>query len=486
MGAKPDGTFLESITNRNSYIALRDREAMRTELDWSDYQDQGMGDAYADIPKHGENFAKAVAVCIRSGVCEQPSKGVMCPSFRISGNPQLSPGGRVKMLKLALNADSEQALLADAELAAAMDLCVACKGCKRECENNVDMAAIKVEFEAQRLKSRSLSLRSRLFAYSPFLLQRQPLLAHLIRWRNRLPWLAWLGERTLGIAAAVPLPEVDPRPFAPSRVVHEPLDRPPAEAEREVVLWVDSVTSLFAPRQAEDALQVLRAAGYRVHLLHPRSRPGITLDSGRSLLSQGLVAETREVASQLLDALWPHIQAQRPIVGLEPSSLLMLRDEFKMLRLGVAAEPLARLALLFEEFVAGEIVNGRFRLPLIPLAETGPVRVHGHCHQKASGAMKSMRKALRLIPELDFGFIDASCCGMAGTFGLEAEHRIASEQMANLALIPSLQAAPEARILCNGFGCSHQIRVMTGRTPLHLVNLLAAALPPHLRACAAA
>ena len=96
-----------------------------------------------------------------------------------------------------------------------MDLCVACKGCKRECENNVDMAAIKVEYEAQRLKSQPLSLRSRIFAHSPFLLHRLPLLATAIRWRNRLPLLAWLGERSLRIAAKVPLPEVAPRPFAP-------------------------------------------------------------------------------------------------------------------------------------------------------------------------------------------------------------------------------------------------------------------------------
>lgn len=453
---------------------------MRTELDWSDYQDQGMGDAYADIPKRGENFAKAVAVCIRSGVCEQQGKGVMCPSFRISGNPQLSPGGRVKMLKLALNAESEQALLADPELAAAMDLCVACKGCKRECENNVDMAAIKIEYEAQRLKSQPLSLRSRLFAYSPFLLYRLPLLAKAIRWRNRLPWLAWLGERSLGIAARVPLPEVAAQPFVPRQAVYQPLGRPAAKAEREVVLWVDSFTSLFAPRQAEDALRTLRAAGYRVHLLHPRSRPGVILDTGRTLLSHGLVAEARDTASQLLDALWPHVQAQRPILGLEPSTLLMLRDEFKMLRLGVAAEQAGKLAVLFEEFVASELVNGRFQLPVQPLTDASPVLVHGHCHQKASGAMKSMRKALRLIPGLEFSFIDASCCGMAGTFGFEAEHRDASEQMAKLSLVPTLQATPEARILCNGFGCSHQIRVMTGRAPLHLVSLLAAALPDSL------
>ncbi len=186
---------------------------MRTELDWSEYQDRGMGDAYADIPKQGGDFAKAVAVCIRSGVCEQHGRGVMCPSFRITEKQLFSPGGRVQLLKRALNSD-EAALTADTELAEAMDLCVACKGCKRECENSVDMAQIKIEYLAQQLKIQPLSWRSRLFAYSPIWLNQYPILGALIRWRNKSALLAKLGEKLLGIAAKVPLPEVTHKPRA--------------------------------------------------------------------------------------------------------------------------------------------------------------------------------------------------------------------------------------------------------------------------------
>ncbi len=449
---------------------------MKTELDWSDYKDSGMGDAYADIPKIGGDFAKAVAVCIRSGVCEQHGRGVMCPSFRVTENPLLSPGGRVTVLKKVLN-DSEDAFLKDKELAEAMDLCVACKGCKRECENNVDMAQIKIEYLAQKNKLEPLSLRSKLFAWSSILLYRYPILRTLIRLRNRSSLLRWLGEKTFGIAAKVALPEVAEKPFQPEEVTYMPLAPHPSGEAKEVVLWADSFSSLFDPKQAEDALYLLRLAGFQVHIVHPLSHRGTILDSGRALLTFGLVDETRQVAKQLIGSLLPFLNADMPIIGLEPSSLLMLRDEYKTLGLGENALKLAKHAVLFEEFVSAELTRGGFNLPYIDGKIAKPVLVHGHCHEKAIGAMKSIRRVLKSVPGLDFSFIESSCCGMAGTFGLEAEHVEYSHQMAQQALVPALQAAPpEALVVSNGFGCAHQIRVTSGRSTCHLATLLRQAL----------
>ena len=140
-----------------------DRACMKLFLDWSAYENAGMGDAYADIPKQGADYAKAIAVCIGSKQCEQEGKGVMCPSYRISHQAALSPGGRVKLLKAALNAEDSRAFF-NSELADAMDLCVSCKGCKRECENGVDMALIKAEYLAQRSKYWGMPLRQRITA----------------------------------------------------------------------------------------------------------------------------------------------------------------------------------------------------------------------------------------------------------------------------------------------------------------------------------
>jgi Fe-S oxidoreductase len=140
---------------------------MKTFLDWSAYEDAGMGDAYADIPKSGGNFAKAVAVCINSRRCESLDKGLMCPSYRLDGDPDLSTGARVRLLKAALNGEMGPQGLLDPRLVEAMDLCVSCKGCKRECENNVDMAMIKIEYLAQRLLLTGASLRTRLLSGLP-------------------------------------------------------------------------------------------------------------------------------------------------------------------------------------------------------------------------------------------------------------------------------------------------------------------------------
>lgn len=436
---------------------------MKTFLDWSAYQDAGMGDAYADIPKTGGDFAKAVAVCINSKACESHNpKGVMCPSFRVGGDDHLSTGGRVRLLKAALNGELGGRALADPALGRAMDLCVSCKGCKRECENAVDMALIKVEYLAQLNGQTGLSLRSRMFAHLPVWLHHWPWLERLVAWRNRSKRLAWLGERLLGIAAERLLPVPAAQPFAskPGVALSEP--------GREAVLFVDTFSRYFEPDIAESALAVLRAAGYHAIVAEP-ARAGRPLCCGRTYLAQGMVAEARAEARRMLDALLPHAEAGRPIIGLEPSCLLSLRDEYKALGLGEDAGKVAAQALLFEEFIARELANKSFKLALKPLDK--PVLVHGHCHQKAVGAMKSMRKVLKLISGLNFELVESSCCGMAGSFGLEAEHAALSQAMAEQALLPALRAYPGSLVLSNGFSCRQQIRAGDGRAGLHIAQL---------------
>lgn len=446
---------------------------MKTFLDWSAYQDAGMGDAYADIPRHGDNFAKAVAVCINSRQCEAEGKQVMCPSFRVSGNEHLSTGGRVRLLKAALNSDLAEQALADPALAEAMDLCVACKGCKRECEANVDMPLIKAEYLAQRAARQGLSWRSRLFGHTPRWLHRAPWLKPLVRWRNASPLLARLSERLFGLAAVRALPEPAPQPFAAA-----PANSAPAAGLPEVVLLVDTFTRHFEPGIAEAALAVLQAGGYRVLIAEPEGNdgePARALCCGRTYLAQGMVEEARSEARRLIQALLPHVQAGRTVVGLEASCVLGLRDDAQALGLGEAVEQVAKHTLLFEEFLARESTAKRLDLPLKALAERETL-VHGHCHQKAVGAMKSMRRVLKLIPDHDFTLIEAGCCGMAGTFGIEKEHAEMSSRMAEQALLPALREKPEARVVANGFSCRHQMRAHGDQRPRHLAELLRDAL----------
>ncbi|WP_367155476.1 (Fe-S)-binding protein [Methylomonas sp. HYX-M1] len=442
---------------------------MKLFLDWSSYENAGMGDAYADIPKHGADFAKAVAVCIGSRQCEQKSaKGVMCPSYRISDNPLLSPGGRVKLLKAALNAENPQALF-DKSLEQAMALCVSCKGCKRECENEVDMALIKAEFLAQKTAQQGIPLRRRLWAETPRLLA-LPGVRRLIARRNASLWLRALGEKYLGISAAAPLPLPAERAFQCKPALADRNDR-------SVVLFVDTFSRYFNPAAADAAVRLLESGGYRVHVAGAEDKTRRPLCCGRSYFSNGLIDRAKSEAQRLLAALLPHIDAGSTIIGLEPSCILSLRDEYLKLGLGEPARKLAEKVLLLEEFIVREQTGNRWTLQFAAIPALPKVLMHGHCHQKAVGAVKSMRKLLKQIPGLQFELIESSCCGMAGNFGLEAEHHPHAQQMAELALFPALRSAPEAVLLSNGFSCQQQIANGGFSQPLHLAELLCLALP---------
>ncbi len=450
---------------------------MKTYLDWSAYQDAGLGDAYADIPQHGGDFAKAVAVCINSRQCEVTGKQVMCPSFQASGNPHLSTGGRVRLLKAALSNDLPQAALRDPTLAEAMELCVSCKGCKRECEANVDMALIKVEYQAQRAAQEGVRLRARLLAHTPRWLHRAPWLKPLIRWRNRSPLLRRLSERWLGLSAQRPLPEPVPRPYAPSSASGA-LATAPLEGRPEVVLFIDTFTHHFEPEIAEAAVTVLRAGGYSVQVVQPEAsdpEPTRPLCCGRTYLVHGLLDEARTEIRRLSAALRPHLEAGRVVVGLEASCVVNLRDDAQALGLGAAVAALGKHVLLFEEFLARESMAKRLHLPLRSLKGSETL-VHGHCHQKAVGAMKAMRRVLKLIPDHAFVMLEAGCCGMAGTFGVEAEHAELASALAERELMPALRDNPTARVIANGFSCRQQVRAHGDARSRHVAVLLREAL----------
>ena len=446
---------------------------MKHHLDWSSYETAGQGDAYAGIPATGGDFAKAVAVCISDKLCQRTPKGVMCPSFRVTDDVAHSPGGRVVVLKAALNGEFGDDAFADPRLAAAMELCVGCKGCKRECANQVDMAAIKIEYQAQRNEKLGVSLRERLVAGLPIWLRHRDVLRSLIRWRNSSPGLAKLGERFLKISAQRQLPEPAVAPYA-APVISDGNEA----SDRDVILFVDTFALHFEPEIAQAAHEVLTAAGYRVitlQALPEDEEADRALCCGRTYLSLGQVAAARREARRLQAALRPALAAGIPVVGLEPSCILSLRDDHLKLGLGEEAVALSKQVYLLEEFIAREHDRKRFALEFKPLPR-GKTLVHGHCHQKAVGAMKSLRKVLRLIPEFEFEFIEASCCGMAGSFGLEAEHADISMRMAEIDLLPALRAAPDATILANGFSCRHQIREGVDRKPVHVALLLRDAL----------
>jgi Fe-S oxidoreductase len=240
-------------------------------------------------------------------------------------------------------------------------------------------------------------------------------------------------------------------------------------------LFVDTFNRYFEPENARAAADVLQAAGYHVQLPHAAdsARP---LCCGRTFLASGLVDEAKTEARRMLEALTPFIERDIPIVGLEPSCLLTLRDEYRSLLGRDASAGLARQALLFEEFLAREAKAGKLDLKLNALPQKKAL-LHGHCHQKAFNVMGSVNQVLGLIPGLKVETIESSCCGMAGAFGYDAEHFDVSMKMAEISLLPKVRsAAGDELIVADGTSCRHQIHDGSGRGAQHVARVLRAAL----------
>ncbi len=419
-----------------------------------------------DWPEPG-GFAGAVEMCNNNGHCRKFDAGVMCPSFRATGDERHLTRGRANTLRLALSGQlGPEAMTSDA-LYETMALCVGCKGCKRECPTGVDMARMKTEFLHAYRGRHGLRIFDRLVAYLPRYAPLASRLRGLLALRDRLPVLARLSERWFGFSARRKLPAWSARPFRSHATT------PTAGASR-VVLLVDTFNRWFEPENAQAAIAVLEAAGYEVIVAGDQAGP--PLCCGRTFLAAGLVDEARAEARRMIDALRPHVPDGLPIIGLEPSCLFTLRDEFSALLPDEGSRRLAGQAVLFEEFLLREQAAGRAKLSLKALPQAKAL-VHGHCHQKAFDAFKPTLTLLKQIPGLDVQAIESSCCGMAGAFGYEAKHYEVSMKMAELSLLPAIRNGdPDALLVADGTSCRHQIADGSGRTALHIARVLQQAL----------
>ena len=415
-------------------------------------------------------FAPAVEMCNNNGHCRKFDAGTMCPSYRATGDEQHLTRGRANTLRLAISGQlGADALVSDA-MRETMDLCVGCKGCRRECPTGVDMARMKIEFQHQYGKRHGLSLRQKLIAYLPRYASAASKLAPLLNLRDTIPGAAWLTEKLFGLSARRRLPRWSSRPFAsPAKSAR------PGASDRDVVLFVDTFSRWFEPDNARAAQEVLAAAGYEVEIASPADN-GRPLCCGRTFLAAGLVDEAKVEAQRMLKALKPYVERGIAVVGLEPSCLLTLRDEYLAMGLGDEAVALSQRAMLFEEFIAAQADAGALQLELVPLA-TNAALLHGHCHQKAFDAMPAVRKVLAMVPGLKVETVESSCCGMAGSFGYEAEHFEVSMKMAELSLLPAVRKAkPETMVVADGTSCRHQIHDGSGREALHVARVLQMAL----------
>ncbi|HEV2430704.1 MAG TPA: FAD-linked oxidase C-terminal domain-containing protein, partial [Burkholderiales bacterium] len=394
--------------------------SLSTSLDWSEWG----------------GYDKAVEMCNNNGHCRKFDAGTMCPSYRATLDEVHLTRGRANTLRLAL---SNQIPFDEAK--EALDLCVSCKGCKRECPTGVDMARMKVEFTAHYKARHGFSARDRAIAYLP----------RYAAWAARLAPIANFTSSAfrsfLGFSARRELPKWRSDFFAEE-----------GRSDGDVVLFVDTFNRYFEPENARAAMKVLEAAGHRVYA--PRG-----LCCGRTFLSAGMVEEAKTEARRMVEALAPF--KGKPIVGLEPSCLFSLRDELPALGFG----ELAPQAVLFEEFLARDSGKLKFR------EIKQQALLHGHCHQKAFDVMPAVEKVLGMVPGLTVSTVQTSCCGMAGSFGYEAEHYDVSMKMAELALLPAIRnASSDTLLVADGTSCRHQIADGAGRGALHVARVLERAL----------
>ena len=453
---------------------------IKTALDWNEWG----------------GLDKAVEMCNNNGHCRKFDAGTMCPSFRVTREEQHLTRGRANTLRLALSGQLGPEAFTSDEMYKTMDLCVSCKGCKRECPTGVDMAKMKVEFLHHYKARHGFTLKDKLIAGLP----------HYAPWVSKLGPLAnmaqALGKEFAGFASQRSLPKwkgafvrsVKTPPSSPALLPRGEGRKPPLPSgsgntesgaegrgegkgvsNPEVVLFIDTFSNYFDTENAHAALKVLEAAGYTVHLPQAKdtTRP---LCCGRTFLATGMVDKARAEAQRTIDTLMPYIERGIPIVGLEPSCLLGMRDEFVSMMPTPQSAELALNAFLFEEFIARELDAGRFKLDLKPLPQKKAL-LHGHCHQKAFAAMPAVLRVLKLIPELQTELIESSCCGMAGSFGYDAEHYDVSMQMAEVSLLPKVrEAAKDTLIIADGTSCRHQIHDGAQREAVHVARVLAQAL----------
>ena len=387
----------------------------------------------------------AAEMCNNNGACRKSVGGVMCPSFRVTGQEKDLTRGRANVLRLALTGQFGKDAFTSDEMADAMALCVGCKACQSECPMLLDMAKMKTEVQTARVKKHGLSLRDWVIATLP---RMAPLAAKVAPLANT----ALKFGRVIGFDHKRSLPKFQ-KPF-------QGQSNNPQDAE--VLLFADTFNRHFDPETLEAAERVIARTGKSVGVV---SASGPSLCCGRTYLSTGQIEKAKAEMKRTTDAFRKALEAGKTIVGLEPSCTLMFRDEAVNL-IPDWTESHGAQILTFAEYIAQNTPEG------LKLPDT-QVLVHGHCHQKAMGVAQHTVNAVNDVDGAEAEMIDSSCCGMAGVFGYQAETAEVSRQMAELSLAPTVRAASEdTMIIADGFSCRCQIKDVTTRQATSLAVLL--------------
>jgi FAD/FMN-containing dehydrogenase/Fe-S oxidoreductase len=429
---------------------------MDSDLRLADFHPPPLKTKFA-YPADGGSFTMAALRCVGVGKCRRHDGGTMCPSYMATHEEMHSTRGRARMLFEMLQGDRIDHGWRDKRVKEALDLCLACKACKSECPVSVDMASYKAEFLShyyrRRIRPRSAYAMGLIGWWAPTASK----MPRIVNGIQQLPVLGRLAKAAAGVAPQRDIPRFAGKTFRSMRR-DRPAD-PPGSLPR-VVLWTDTFTNHFEPDIAVSAKHVLQSAGFDVVV------PATQTCCGRPLYDFGMLDLARHQLKQILRQLHTEIMRGTPFIVLEPSCASVFREELP--QLFPKSEVAARLRSQTGDFAD-------FLVDRVPEEWTGKgqrVVVHGHCHQKSGPGMSG---EMRLLQKLGFeaSLLDAGCCGMAGAFGFEADHYDVSVACAQRVLVPAVQALDDGELLvADGFSCREQVRQLTGRTPLHLAQIL--------------
>jgi Fe-S oxidoreductase len=385
----------------------------------------------------------------------------MCPSYMATRDETHTTRGRANALRLVMTGELGEGGWSNETLHDALDLCLQCKACKSECPSNVDMAKLKAEVLHQSYKGRPVPLGSLLMGHIYNLNPIGSLTAPLANATVRNSAFKWLLEKAAGIDRRRTLPTFAFDHFRKWFRRHAP--DPHAGSRGSVLLLDDCFTTYNTPSIGRAAVTVLEAAGYRVELAGLRC-------CGRPAISKGLLGLGRELARENVAKLVGHARRGVPIVGLEPSCLMTLVDEYRDFRIGPDADLVAKSAVLVDAFIAENGGGLEFT------SQLRRVLLHGHCQQRALVGTAGTIAALKLVPGLEVTELDSGCCGMAGSFGYELGHFEVSKALAERVILPAVAADPEARLVAPGFSCRSQVHGLADIEAVHPVELLAEAI----------
>ena len=404
------------------------------------------------------DFSRAALRCVGVGKCRREEGGTMCPSYMVTREEKHSTRGRARLLFEMLQGDVIRDGFRSEAVKDALDLCLACKGCKGDCPVHVDLATYKAEFLAHYYAGRLRPLHAYAFGLIARWARMAALFPRVVNFVQRAPYFSDVLKKILGVAAERKLPCFAPETFkdwffrGPRPNRHGP----------PVLLWPDTFNNFYHPEVARAATLFLERSGW--HVIVPRA----ALCCGRPLYDYGMLGTARRWLERLVAELREPIRAGTPLVGLEPSCVATLRDEL----IGLLPENEDAQRLSRQTFLLSEFIDRHMPDTLLPQLAGRHAVVHGHCHHKALLKMDAEQRVLRRMG-LDCEFLDSGCCGMAGAFGFEKEHYGVSIACGERVLLPRVRAAePDELVIANGFSCREQIAQTTSRRALHLAEVI--------------